>query len=109
VKAEALILTLCAGLVACGGGESRDDAGWTVKQAESIDSVRGMPVRVHRCRGRGDVDANRHQVLACVAAARRPGERFDSVAVLYVLRPTGPCCEDYELAKVRFIGGPGIP
>jgi hypothetical protein len=104
------VVVLCvasAGLVACG----EEDKAWTVRQAESIDEVRGMTVRVRQCRGigaaRSDEEPDRYERLRCVAGARRPSESFDSVAVLYEIRPTS--ASDYELRNVRFIGGPGIP
>jgi hypothetical protein len=106
-KSLALGVALATGLWACGD----EDRGWTVGQARSVTSVRGMPVRVDECRGLGDVSgdgaARRYERFRCVAGARRPGERFDTVAVLYEIRPTGG--SDYELRRVRFIGGPGIP
>jgi hypothetical protein len=93
------------------GGCGNEDGGWTVAQAESITSVRGLPVRVRECRGVGDASgqgaARRYERLRCLAGARLPGERFDTVAVRYEIQPTGG--SEYELRKVRFIGGPGIP
>jgi hypothetical protein len=117
VKAEpiaaAALVASFACLTACGPDERQEEAAWTIGQAESIGTVRGMRVRAPDCRGHGRAmdggAAGRYRHLTCVAGARRPTERFDSVAVLYVIRPTGPCCSDYELARVRFIGGPGIP
>jgi hypothetical protein len=100
-------IVVATGLAACGG----DDGGWTVAQAESITSVRGLPVSVRHCRGIGagrrDGERRRYERLRCVAGARLRGERFDSVAVLYVIHPVGD--SDYELERVRFVGGPGIP
>jgi hypothetical protein len=102
------LTALALGLCACGGEEDR---AWTVAQAESVTTVRGMPVRVRECRPLGDASgdggARRYERFRCVAGARLPGEPFDSVAVLYELRPTGE--SDHELRRVRFIGGPGIP
>jgi hypothetical protein len=98
---------VASALPGCG---ARDSA-WTVAQAEAIDSVRGLPVRVRAWRGRGDPLGDgaraRYQRLSCVAGARLPGERFDTVAVLFEVRPTSD--DDYELEEVRFVGGPGIP
>jgi hypothetical protein len=107
VRSAVGIAVLASALPGCGGG----DSAWTVAQAEAIDAVRGLPVRVRECRGRGeplgDRGPTRYQRLSCVAGARLPGERFDTVAVLFDVRPTGD--DDYELEKVRFVGGPGIP
>ena len=82
-----------------------------MREAESIRSVRGLPVRVRQCRGLGgalrDGEVLRYERLACVAGARLPHEEVDTVAVLYELVPRGG--SRYELRKVQFIGGPGIP
>jgi hypothetical protein len=98
---------MASALPACGGGHN----GWTAARAEAIDSVRGLPVRVRECRGRGqplgDGRPARYRWLSCVAGARLPGERFDTVAVLFDVRPTSD--DDHELENVRFVGGPGIP
>jgi hypothetical protein len=104
----ALLAALVASaLPGCGAG----DTAWTVAQAEAIDSVRGLPVRVRECHGRGerlgDGGRARYRRLSCVAGARLPGERFDTVAVLFDVRPTSD--DEHELEKVRFVGGPGIP
>jgi hypothetical protein len=100
-----------AALGACAGGEEADDRGWTVSQAESIRSVRGLPVRVWHCRGLGAAlrngDVLRYDRFACVAGARLPQEEVDTVAVLYELDAQD--ASSYELREVRFIGGPGIP
>jgi hypothetical protein len=102
-----LIAIVASALPGCGGA----DSAWTVAQAEAIDSVRGLPVRVRECRGRGeplgDGGRARYQRLSCVAGARLPGERFDTVAVLFDVRPGSD--DDHELENVRFVGGPGIP
>jgi hypothetical protein len=98
---------VAAALAACG-----DDApqGWTVAQAESVTTIRGLPVRVLSCRGVGEGEAGgdgvRYDRLRCEAGARRPGESFDTVGVLYEIRPTD---DGHVLERVRFIGGPGIP
>jgi hypothetical protein len=93
------------------GSDEPDDALWTLGQAESITSVRGTPVRVRNCRGLSapsrDGATPRYERFACVAGARLPSETFDTVAVLYELRPLGP--STYRLENVRFHGGPGIP
>ena len=105
----ALLAVLALG--ACAGEEAAEDRGWTVREAESISSVRGLPVRVRHCRGLGDAfrdgEALRYDRLACVAGARLPDEEVDTVAVLYELVPRD--ASTYELREVRFIGGPGIP
>jgi hypothetical protein len=49
----------------------------------------------------------RYRRRRCVAGARLPGERFDTVTVLLDVRPTSD--DDHELETVRFVGGPGIP
>jgi hypothetical protein len=107
---RSLLLTLPAAaiaLAACGD----EDRGWTVGRAESVTSIRGLPVRVRECRGVGEASgegaARRYERFRCLAGARLPGERIDTVAVLYEIRPKGG--SDYELQRVRFTGGPGIP
>lgn len=111
VLAAAIVLASAA--PSCGGAS---DDRWTVREAESITSVRGLPVRVRECRGLGsptpDGGEARFGRFACVAGARLAGERFDSVAVLFELRPRetyrGPSSKR-DLERVRFLGGPGIP
>jgi hypothetical protein len=88
----------------------RDD-GWTIDRAETIRSVRGLPVRPLECRGvgrgRGEGEERRYDRIACRGAARRPGERYDSVVAHYVVVPGEG--DDYRLEDVSFVGGPGIP
>jgi hypothetical protein len=102
-----LIAVAVSALASCAG----EDSAWTVPQAEAIQSVRGLPVQVRECRGRGEPHDDggrlRYERLSCVAGARLPGERFDTVAVVFDVRPTSD--DDHELEKVRFVGGPGIP
>jgi hypothetical protein len=102
-----LVAVVASALPGCGA----EDSAWTVAHAEAIDSVRGLPVRVRQCHGRGeplgDGELARYRRLSCVAGARLPGERFDTVAVLFDVRPTSD--DDHKLEKVRFVGGPGIP
>jgi hypothetical protein len=102
-----LVAVMATASPGCGDG----DNAWTVARAEAINSVRGLPVRVRECRGRGqplgDGPPARYRWLRCVAGARLPGERFDTVAVLFDVRPTSD--DDHELENVRFVGGPGIP
>jgi hypothetical protein len=104
------LLTLIA-VATAAAGCGDEEPGWTVRQAESVDSVRGLPVRVRECRGRGepsrDGAARRYERLRCLAGARVEGERFDTVAVRYEIWPKNG--SEYELRRVEFIGGPGIP
>jgi hypothetical protein len=93
-------------LTACSGDGAE---GWTVEQAEAIDAVRGLPVRVAGCRGLGPSEENgeaRYSRFACSAGARAPGDRFETVAVLYEVHVRD---DSYKLEAVRFVGGPGIP
>jgi hypothetical protein len=107
-RSSLLALIAVATAVAGCGDEER---GWTVRQAESVDSVRGLPVRVRECRGLDDPSRDgavrRYERLRCLAGARLEGERFDTVAVLYEIWPKD--ASEYELRRVEFIGGPGIP
>ena len=101
------MLALSAAVLAgCGSG---DDEGWTVRQAESIRSIRGMPVHEPRCHGVGAALGDgglRYRRLACQAGARRSGERYDTVGVFYEVVPDDG---DYRLERVHFVGGPGVP
>jgi hypothetical protein len=110
------VALLWASAAACTDGSPASDRGWTARDAESITSVRGMTVRVRHCRGLGaglkDGAVVRYRRFACVAGARRPSERFDTVGVFYVLHAVGEydgARSKYRLADVRFVGGPGIP
>jgi hypothetical protein len=109
-----LVLLSCLG--ACAFGNEPRVTEWTVQQAESITSIRGLTVRVRSCRGvdgdQGGGRNGRFQRFACVAGARAEFDRYDTVGILYVLHPL----EDYDgvssrhrLTEVRFLGGPGIP
>jgi hypothetical protein len=109
-------VALLSCLGACAFGNEPRVTEWTVQQAESITSIRGLAVRVRSCRG---IDGHqrggrkgRFQRFACVAGARATFDRYDTVGILYVLHPL----ESYDgansrhrLTDVRFLGGPGIP
>jgi hypothetical protein len=111
------VLTVTIALAAGCAGEGGDsDVRWTVREAESVRSIRGMHVRVDECRGLGSGQRAegraRYRRFECRAGTRAASDRFDTVAVLYVLHPEdeyeGPRSE-HRLTDVRFIGGPGIP
>jgi hypothetical protein len=111
--ASVIRLACTAGLVAATCGCSDDgprEAGWTVGRAESVTTIRGMPVRTPRCRGLGapvgNGKARSYRRFACEAGARRPGESYDSVGVYYEIRPR--VSGGYVLENVRFIGL-GVP
>jgi hypothetical protein len=94
----------------------RPGAYWSVGQAKSIATIRGMPVGARECRGRGralvEDGVRRYRHFRCVAGTREPWEKYDTVAVLYVLRPRSPYVgprSRHTVTHVRFIGGPGIP
>jgi len=100
----------------CAGASMSDEPRWTERQAASITTVRGMHVRAVRCRGLGRHEArnDRHAYTRfdCLAGTRAPGERYDTVTVMYVLRPLAKYERPHSahrLTNVRFIGGPGIP
>ena len=108
----AFVACLAAG---CAGSNGPSDPHWTEAQAASVKNIRGQPVRVRSCRGIGpsdEVDGSRvYRMFDCVAGTRQPWERYDTVAVFYVLNVLG----EYEgprsrhrLTKVRFLGGPGV-
>jgi hypothetical protein len=69
-------------------------------------------VNVRGCRGVGPRESKRFRRFDCVAGTRSSTDPVDTVAVLYELRPIGPYSgarSRYVLAKVRFVGGTGIP
>ena len=89
---------------------------WPAWQAESISTVRGMPVRGRDCRGVGraivDDGVRRYRRFRCAARARAPWETYDTIAVLYMVHSLGPYAgpaSPHTLTQVHFIGGPGIP
>ena len=107
------VASVCAAglaLAAFGCAEvDRDETAWTVGRAESVTTIRGMPVRVRQCHGLGtpgDGEMRRYRRFACVAGTRLRGEPYDTVAVLYVIRvlPSG----GHALDNVRFLGL-GVP
>lgn len=95
----------------CADASDSADRLWTVEQAESITSIRGTPVRVRQCRGRGP-RAERYRSFSCLASTRAAGDRYDTVGIFYVLEPLGKyrgLRSSHRLKNVRFIGGPGVP
>jgi hypothetical protein len=117
---KALGVVLAAAVLGTSHGRAatheRPGAYWQTWQAESISTIRGMPVRVLECRGLGraaiDDGVRRYPRFRCVAGTRAPWETYDTVAVFYVLRPHGPYVgprSRHTLTQVRFIGRPGIP
>jgi hypothetical protein len=77
-----------------------------------VTTVRGLPVRVLRCRGLGPSDGGGFARFDCPAGTRAPWETYDTIAVSYVLRPLAEyegAQPRHELADVRFVGGPAIP
>jgi hypothetical protein len=108
------LVVLCCLAAGCAGSSEPSDPLWTERQAESITTVRSMPVRVVRCRGLVDAEESEdtYRRFACLAGARAPWETYDTIAVSYILHPLG----EYEgprsphhLSNVRFVGGPGVP
>ena len=96
---------------AAGCADSDADRLWTVRQAESITSIRGTPVRVRHCRGLAGRE-DRYESFECLAGARTAFDRYDTVGVFYVLHPLGEYegpRSKYRLSNLRFVGGPGIP
>jgi hypothetical protein len=107
------VLSLAAAMPACADDEP---TAWTVAQAESIGSVRGLRVSRQRCQGLGSAygrgASRRFRRFDCVAGARNPTDRVDTVAVHYRLRVTGAYDgpeAQHELVRASFYGGPGIP
>jgi hypothetical protein len=118
-KAPAVALTAVVLLsTTIGGASARDQPSpyWQAWHAESISTVRGLPVRGRECRGRGpaivDDGVRWYRRFRCTARTRAPWETYDTIAVHYVFRPLGPYAgpqSPHRLTQVRFIGGPGIP
>ena len=107
-------LALAIGVIMVAGScaDESQPEGWTAAQAKSITKIRGLPVRVRSCRGIGTREGKRYRRFDCVAGARLRGESFDTVAVIYELRPSSRfrgAESSYTLSKVHFVGGPGIP
>ena len=107
-------------LSACAGGEGRPATArptyWTEREAESIATVRGLPVHVRSCTGLGRARATnavvRYSRFSCVAGTGLDWESYDTIAVTYVLVPLGPYeggCSEHAMRNVRFVGGTGIP
>jgi hypothetical protein len=110
-------LLVVAGVAAgCDGSSDPSPPRWTEAQAESVSRVRSLPVRNARCRGVGrpamDDGVRTFARFECVAGGRAPWQRYDTIAVFYVLRPLEAFDRPrsrHRLAEVRFVGGPGIP
>ena len=88
---------------------------WTEAQAESITTIRGLPVRVRHCDGLGGAQKAGGVVVyrrfACLAGARIRYQPIDTVAITYVLSPRGEyegASSAYALTDVHF-GGLGVP
>jgi hypothetical protein len=110
VGATVVLACVAAG---CAGSDAPSVPRWTEPEAESIRTVRSLPVRVLSCDGLGASEPDgRYARFDCVGGTRAPWETYDSIAVFYELRPL----EEYDgprsrhaLTRVRFVGGPGIP
>jgi hypothetical protein len=108
---SALLVLVCF-TSACVADDDSTAVLWTERQAESIASVRGMPVHDAECRGLGAGSEAEHERFNCVAGARAPWQTYDTVAVSYVLHPLAEYDgrrSRHRLTKVRFVGGPGVP
>lgn len=106
------MLVLISCIAAGCGAEASSDRLWTERQAESIATIRGMAVRVRRCDGLGAAHDARYERFDCLASARTPTDRYDTVGVFYVLHPLGRYegpTSAHRLTNVRYVGGPGIP
>lgn len=89
---------------------------WSTREAESIATVRGLPVHVKQCRGLGHsrrgLAVVRYSRFACTAGTGLDWDAFDTVSVTYVLVPLGRYeggCSSHALRDVHFVGGTGIP
>ena len=104
-----VVVLACA---ACAGGDDSGVPLWTETQAESVPTVRSLPVHRAECQGLGAEERGRYASFDCVAGTRAPWQTYDTIAVLYVLYPLadydGPGTK-HRLGRVKFVGGPGIP
>jgi hypothetical protein len=96
-------------LSACAGHADVPATMWTEAQAKSIQSVRGLQVRVRGCHALGRRRAAGRQSFygrfACLASARASFQSYDTVAVTYALEPRGRFAgseSKYVLSGVRF-------
>jgi hypothetical protein len=112
----ALVVGVVALGVAVAGCAGDDPPAWTVAEAESIPSVRGLGVEDQRCKGighsYGEAPSRRFRRFDCVAGARNPTDEVATVAVHYRLRAIGEYEgpeSKHELERAQFYGGPGIP
>lgn len=111
VVASALVVLVCF-TTAWVADEDSATVLWTERQAESIASIRGMPVHDAECRGLGAGEEAEYKRFDCMAGGRAPWQTYDTVAVSYVLHPLaeydGPRSR-HRVTRVRFVGGPGVP
>jgi hypothetical protein len=110
VSGAALVLAaLLASACSADGDSGRF---WTEPQAESITTVRSLPVTVRGCEGLGEGEDGRYARFECLAGTRAAWENYDTIAVTYVVHPLegydGPR-SSHRLTDVKFVGGPGIP
>jgi hypothetical protein len=116
MRVALLVLLLAAVAAGCAGSDSSAEPRWTEREAESIKTVRSLPVNVLECEGRGAAETEdgrrAYGRFDCVGGTRAAWETYDTIAVYYDLRPLeryeGPHSR-HRLARVRFVGGPGVP
>jgi hypothetical protein len=105
--AVTILVTVAAALAGCSDDHAQR-GGWTVEQAKAVTTIRGMRVRVIRCRGIGKSDGTpRYKRFVCEAGTRRPSDTIDTVGIHYEIRVRNS--SEHELENVEFYGGPGIP
>lgn len=114
LKGGLLLLAVVA--TGCATADSPHTPRWTEPEAAAITTVRGMPVRVVRCRGLGSNESQDDRKafarFDCLAQTRAPWQRYDTITVTYVLHPLGEyegARSPHRLTNVHFVGGPGIP
>ena len=111
-----LVVLLVCVAAGCAGSDTPSVPRWAEREAESISTVRSLPVRRVRCEGLGEaeIEGERRSFARfdCVGGTRAAWETYDTIAVFYVLRPLeryeGPRSR-HRLTRVRFVGGPGVP
>jgi hypothetical protein len=88
-RAAGFVLLVVTLLASPGCGASRPARFWTVKQAESIELVRGTPLKMTTCTGLGERRASAYRRFSCVGVVVPKTFPDLPVRVRYVLNPRG--------------------
>jgi hypothetical protein len=105
VRVAFVLLLVFAAVVAPACGESRPAEFWTVKQAESIKSIRGTTLETTTCTGIGASRASGYRRFSCTGKTTPRSLPDLPVRVRYVLDPRGEYRANrsaYLATNVRF-------